>query len=150
MAEIDDFTSYLDLRGYDVDTGDMLALLAKAGDYILSNYHLCDSSTFSAADTLRYQTAKFMLANDFSTNDYALKKSAAVKREMDSASTGLFSDNQFYEAPTDLYPDITNMLAPLVWNANVPNFSVGKLTRGDDRNCQTTFNPDYWSDNNEC
>ena len=131
MAEIDDFTSYLSVRGYTVAPGAMTALLAQAGDYLLANYHTRDASTFSAADTLRYQTAKFMLANDFSGNDYSLKRAPSTKMEQDSASTGLFQTVQYYETPTDLYPDITNMLAPLSWNANTPNYSVGKLTRGD-------------------
>jgi hypothetical protein len=126
MATIEDASAFAKARGYDFSTGtDGQQALAKAGDYIRANYRL--RAPKNADEQALLDDATYLLAIEFYSNDAPALRAAQQVKEAKKQIGTLLTDTTYFDAPADLYPAVSGMLAPL----NIANQKLrfGRMVR---------------------
>lgn len=115
MTEIQEADSFNSVRAYEpwaeLDASKKVAALAVAADYIMANYAI--RSTLTEAETARFKMAKYLLAREFSVTPPTLVASTAVQKQRDKLEGVGETETIFFDSPSDPYPMVSNMLAPL-------------------------------------
>jgi hypothetical protein len=128
--DITQANAYNTLRGYTDWIGSdavKMAALVRAQDYITANYTIRDNLT--ATEQTRLDGAIYLLARDMLTsNTQTLRATAAVIKESKEGA-GFKKAVEYADAPTDLYPYITILVAPLCVSATVATFAIARLVR---------------------
>lgn len=131
MADIDDANTFNAARGYSdwaaLAAAAREAALVRASDYIGMRYALREPST-GAEDTL-LSTARYIIARDLAVNakPFPIRAETPIAKEAKELS-GMKKSTEYGDAPTDPYPLVTSLLAPLMLTtANAVTF--GRLVR---------------------
>jgi len=122
MASVFDAINWCAARGYTdwtaLSIDQKTASLLQAQDYILANYQL--RVTLSSGEQTRLDTATYLLAREFAARQPTLLQSAPVK-ELKEQVGSLITDTTYAAAPTDAYPQVSGLLAPLLVSASRPS-----------------------------
>lgn len=113
MADTEQITAFHQLRqNFDWPTNpdEQKAALAKALDYQRAFYPV--RSTLKDAEQLVFDAAIALLALEMVTAP-AMRATQAVKKLKEASSTGASVETEYEATPSDPYPQVTAMLAPL-------------------------------------